>query len=137
MTLNRNKLYLILFIACLFGYLWLYFNINKNILETQSIGACIIKSSTGFPCPSCGSTRSIIAILNGNFYNALYLNPLGYLVGLIMILLPFWILVDLINKKSSLFYFYRKIEIILGKKKYAAFAVLIILCNWIWNIIKD
>lgn len=137
MTLNRNKLYVILIMACSFGYLWLYFNINKNILKTQSIGACFIKSSTGFPCPSCGSTRSIVALLHGNFHKALYLNPLGYLVGLIMILVPFWILVDLINKKSSLFYFYRKIEIILGNKKYTAFAVLIILCNWIWNIIKN
>ena len=39
---------------------------------------CLFRNVTGLPCPFCGSTRSVGHILQGEFSDALYSNPLGY-----------------------------------------------------------
>lgn len=41
---------------------------------------CPIRLLTGYPCPACGTTRSIGAITEGRFSDALSLNPIGFLV---------------------------------------------------------
>ena len=108
MTLDRNKLYLILFIACLAGYIWLYFSITKNITENNSAEVCLIKHVTNIPCPSCGSTRSVISLTKGDFIGALNINPIGYLVAIIMLIAPIWILADTVRNTKTLFDFYQK-----------------------------
>ena len=110
MTLARNKLYSILFIACLAGYIWLYFSITKNITENKSVDVCLIKHVTNIPCPSCGSTRSVISLTKGDFIGALKFNPIGYLVAIIMLIAPIWIISDTIKRTKTLFNFYLKIE---------------------------
>lgn len=136
MILNRNKLYSILFIACLTGYIWLYFSAQKTTLSGKKFGVCLIKQVTNIPCPSCGTTRSVTSLAKGDFFGALYMNPLGYLVALIMILAPFWMISDIITKKDSLFDFYKKVEFYLKKPKYAVPLILLVIINWIWNISK-
>ena len=39
---------------------------------------CPIRLLTGFPCPACGTTRSVGAISTGDFDLAWNLNPLGF-----------------------------------------------------------
>lgn len=136
MTLDRNKLYSILFIACLAGYIWLYFSITKNISENKSIEVCLIKQVTNIPCPSCGSTRSVISLTKGDFIGALSFNPIGYLVAIIMLIAPIWIISDTIKKTKTLFNFYLKIETYLKKPKIAIPLILLVIINWIWNITK-
>lgn len=137
MTLDRNKLYSILLIACLAGYIWLYFSMTKNLTENKSVEFCLIKRVTNIPCPSCGSTRSIILLIKGDFIGALNLNPIGYLVAIIMIIAPVWIIIDTIIKSNTLFYFYQKTETYLKKPKYAIPLILLVIINWIWNIAKE
>lgn len=136
MTLDRKKLYLILFIACLAGYIWLYFSITKNIAENNSAEVCLIKHVTNIPCPSCGSTRSVISLTKGDFIGALNINPIGYLVAIIMLIAPIWILVDTIRNAKTLFDFYQKIEFYLKQPKIAIPLILLVIINWIWNITK-
>jgi hypothetical protein len=136
MTLDRNKLYLILFIACLAGYIWLYFSITKNITENNSAEVCLIKHVTNIPCPSCGSTRSVISLTKGDFIGALNINPIGYLVAIIMLIAPMWILVDTVKNAKTLFDFYQKIESYLKQPKIAIPLILLVIINWIWNITK-
>lgn len=136
MLLNRDKLYSILLIACVAGYIWLYYSITSTVTENKSVEVCLIKHATNIPCPSCGSTRSMISLTKGNFVEALYLNPLGYLVALIMLIAPIWIIVDIILRNDSLFVCYQKIESHLKKPKYAVPLILLIIINWIWNISK-
>ncbi len=136
MTLDRNKLYSILFIACLAGYIWLYFSITKNITEKKSVEVCLIKHVTNIPCPSCGSTRSVISLTKGDFIGALNSNPIGYLVAIIMLIAPIWIITDTIKKTKTLFDFYIKIEIYLKRPKIAIPLILLVIINWIWNITK-
>jgi hypothetical protein len=136
MTLDRKKLYLILFIACLAGYIWLYFSITKNIAENNSAEVCLIKHVTNIPCPSCGSTRSVISLTKGDFIGALNINPIGYLVAIIMLIAPIWILVDTVRNAKTLFDFYQKIEFYLKQPKIAIPLILLLIINWIWNITK-
>ena len=136
MTLKRNKLYSILLIACLAGYIWLYFSITKNITENKSVEVCLIKHLTNIPCPSCGSTRSVISLTKGDFIGALYFNPIGYLVTIIMLIAPIWIIADTIKRTKTLFDFYLKTETYLKRPKIAIPLILLVIINWIWNITK-
>jgi len=134
MNFNRNKLYTIIFIACTAGYIWLYFNLNSN--KTQTIEVCFIKHITDIPCPSCGSTRSVVLLVTGNFIDALLINPLGYVVAIIIFLAPIWIVIDLTTSRKTLFEFYRKIETYLKNPKYSIPLIMLVVINWIWNIKK-
>lgn len=135
MSLKRNMLYSIMFIACLAGYIWLYIGLTKQT-ENKSVEVCLIKHTTNIPCPSCGSTRSVISLTKGNFIEALKINPLGYIVAIIMFLTPLWITVDIATKRETLFEFYRKIEKYLKRPQYIIPLILLVIINWIWNITK-
>ena len=137
MTLDRNKLYSVLFIACLAGYVWLYFSVTKNITEKKLVEVCIIKHATNIPCPSCGSTRSVISLTKGDFIGALKFNPIGYLVAIIMLIAPIWIIADTIKRTKTLFDFYLKTETYLKRPKIAITLILLVIINWIWNITKE
>lgn len=136
MTIDRDKLYIILFTACIAGYIWLYFGLNPTETKNISFEVCLIKNTTNIPCPSCGSTRSIISLTKGNFAEALKINPLGYIVAAIMFSAPIWIAFDIVTKRKTLFEFYRKIETSLKKPQHAIPMVLLVIINWIWNITK-
>jgi hypothetical protein len=136
MLLNRNKLYSILLTACIAGYIWLYYSITSNVTENKSVEVCLIKHATNIPCPSCGSTRSIISLTKGNFVEAFDLNPIGYIVAFIMLIAPVWIISDLILKNNSLFKCYQITESYLKNPKYAIPLILLVIINWFWNIKK-
>lgn len=136
MPLSRRKLYTILFISCLAGYVWLFVGIKTNLTDNKSVDVCLIKHTTNIPCPSCGSTRSVISLSEGRFMDALLVNPLGYLISIIMILTPGWILTDVFTKKESLLKFYQKTETYLKKPQYAIPLIALVIINWIWNITK-
>ena len=38
--------------------------------------SCLLASTTGLPCPGCGSTRAFFALLEGNFVGTLRFHPL-------------------------------------------------------------
>lgn len=41
---------------------------------------CPLRSLTGIPCPTCGSTRMVLALGQGNLAGAIAYNPLMFLV---------------------------------------------------------
>jgi hypothetical protein len=136
MTSSRNKLYFLLIIVCSAGYIWLYYSIKNNFIGDKSVEVCIVKNVTNIPCPSCGSTRSLISVLRGDFFDALLINPIGFILAIIMFLSPLWISVDFLLRRKTLFDFYQKIEIYIRKPQYAIPLILLVLINWIWNITK-
>lgn len=136
MALSRNRLYSILMIACIAGYIWIYFSLWHEHAASNSANVCMFKQITNMPCPSCGSTRSITNLTKGNFKEALAINPLGYFIATVMILAPLWIIADIISKRNSLYNFYQKTEAKLKKPAFAIPLVIIVIMNWIWNITK-
>lgn len=54
-----------------------YFYIGRNFLYSM----CPTVVLTGFPCPGCGMTRAVFAVLRGNFALAWQLHPFVYVLG--------------------------------------------------------
>ncbi len=117
------------------GFFWLVFNYN-TYRQNDGITVCFIKNVTGIPCPSCGSTRAVEALIHGHFVESILWNPIGLILTTLVIVLPIWILIDLARKQNSLFNFYQRAEIILRQRKYAIPAITLLIANWIWNIYK-
>jgi hypothetical protein len=42
------------------------------------VPACVFHSLTGFPCPTCGATRSARQFLQGHFASSFVFNPLAF-----------------------------------------------------------
>jgi len=133
---EKNKLYLFVIIACVFGYIWiLYQLLTEN--QNNNITICYFKNITKYPCPSCGSTRSVLSIFQGNIIKSILINPLGNIVFLIMFFSPIWILFDILLKKDSYFKSFLIFERNIKKPKVYIPILLLILINWIWNINKQ
>lgn len=132
----KQKLYITLFIACMAGYGWLYLNAGHPPEALHAVGVCPVKYITTLPCPSCGSTRSVLQLLEGNFTTAFLLNPFGYLILLLMVMLPVWIVTDLVTRRQSLYLVYTRTETYLKQAQYAIPLIALVLVNWIWNITK-
>lgn len=136
--MNKNKLYLFLLFACFVGYSWLLFSLqHEHEIQNQEFTVCLFKKVTTVPCPSCGTTRSVMQLSHGNFLSAILINPFGIIVGLIMIITPLWISYDFIQKKETFYTAYLKIETILRKRKVAIVLIVLVVANWIWNIKKN
>lgn len=133
--MKRNRLYLIVIIACFFGTLYLLYQIN-NFSNSDTFSVCPIKTVTGYPCPSCGTTRAIVFLSKGNIVSSIQQNPFGLIVGLCMLVLPFWIGYDVLKKKATFYQFYLKAEAVIRKPKIALILILLVILNWIWNLYK-
>lgn len=133
--MTRNKLYSLLLIACLAGFIYLFYSIQKEQQET--VGVCIIKNVTGYACPSCGTTRAVLLLFEGKITDSLLLNPFGILVAIIMTVFPLWVLTDIVLKKETFFKAYKKTESMIRKPWLAIVLVLFVLLNWIWNLYKN
>lgn len=136
MTQDKNRLYIIIFLACLAGYVWIYWLLINTTRSTSSFEVCFIKHISNIPCPSCGSSRSVISIIQGNFREALRINPLGYIIAIIMIISPAWIIVDLVFKIKSFYNAFHLMELIFKKYLLSIPSILLLIINWIWNIYK-
>jgi hypothetical protein len=132
--MTKNKLYSLLLIACLAGFIYLFYNIHT--LQSQTFRVCIIKNVTDYPCPSCGTTRAVTLLLKGKFIESLVLNPIGIVVTIIMIIFPIWILIDIIFKKETFYFWYKKAEGTIRKPWLASILIVLVLLNWIWNLYK-
>jgi len=137
MPSHRNNIYLLLSVACMAGYIWLYFAYAATPDTSGPFAeVCIIKHATNIPCPSCGATRSALALLHGDFLDSLYWNPIGILLLIILLATPAWVLYDLCAKKITLQKFYFNTESFLRQKSVAIPAIILLVGNWFWNIYK-
>lgn len=133
--MSRNRLYLLLGTLTLAGYSWLAW----SLWHSGSHGTftpCLFKSATGIACPSCGTTRSLSALIHGHLVESALINPLGIISGILMLLLPLWILGDILYRKNTLHRSYLKFEALLKVKWIAVTLTALVVLNWIWNITK-
>jgi hypothetical protein len=136
MLTERNKLYVTILTASFAGYVWILLSLKDTLFGKPLPSVCLLKNFTNIPCPSCGSTRSVMLLTKGHFLDALLLNPVGYLIALIMIIFPIWIVGDIITGKFSCLQIYVKIESGLKNPKYLIPLAVLIMINWFWNIKK-
>lgn len=136
--MQKKWLYFFVIVCSAAGVAWVAWNSVYYIPADphSGFGLCLFRRVTGLPCPSCGSTRSVVDISRMNFVGALYDNPFGYLLVLAMVVCPFWVLYDMAMRRSSFYDFYLAFNSF-GKKRWVTISlILIVAANWIWNIYK-
>ena len=137
MPLTRNRFYTYFSLAVMAGYGWLAL---VGRLKPEELGkrydVCLIRHFAHIPCPSCGSTRSVLSILHGDIAGGFYWNPIGILIFAGLMMAPFWIGYDLILKKESLYRTFIGFENALRNKWVSIPAIILLIINWIWNIYK-
>jgi hypothetical protein len=97
---------------------------------------CLFKNITGIPCPTCGVIRSATAILHGEFWRGLLINPLGLLLLMALISFPIWMGLDMYRNDSSLQRFMKRIDSLILRWYVLWPMVILTLFNWFWNISK-
>lgn len=127
-TFQRYKLFV--GITAILGLVFLAFIFMDHI--PIPIG-CPFKIITGIPCPGCGGIRATKCLLNGEIQNALYINPLSCIFCLFCAVLPLWSFYDCYNGKHTL----KTCLTTPWSNKAIVVTVIILLVNWIWNIIKN
>ncbi len=93
---------------------------------------CVFKGLTGIPCPTCGSTRSVVHLAHGDILSALAMNPLTTLCLISAI-------VYFIASLMSVAFDLPRINVILADKEknvMRAGVVMILLAQWAYLIIR-
>ncbi len=63
----------------------------RPLVPFEFVPPCPLRTITGIPCPMCGMTRGVTALVHGNFAHALSLNPGSFaIVALALLLLVQW-----------------------------------------------
>lgn len=139
MRLDYKTKLLLLLAAMATGYVWLAFNLF-HLRQTgveSGITVCLFKNISGIPCPSCGTTRSIIKLLEGDFNTAVYINPLGVAVFILLVIFTVLLLIEITGKKRNLPLLAARINNYIRRPIYAIPLICLMTVNWVWNIYKS
>lgn len=128
----RRKWTVATFVICCLGWIWVFSHVENH----QNTTLCYMQWLFHFPCPTCGITRSIIALTKGNISLSFYEHPLGIPAAIAMVIFPLWIISDWMQRRASFEQFTLSFFNTLQKKKYMVPFAGIFLCCWIWNIYK-
>lgn len=85
-------------ITLMVPFILLFFN-SANHLETDQ-SLCPLKMLTGFPCPGCGITKSMVYFYEGDILKSLYFHILGPMVILFCLVTIVVLTTELITKKE-------------------------------------
>lgn len=90
---------------------------------------CVFKTVTGYPCPTCGSTRAVLDFFHLDIVSAFRWNPLVVLGGIVFIA---WVLYGFYMLFSG-----KKVQVTLTKNesRFLRWGVVILfILNWIYLI---
>jgi hypothetical protein len=133
----KRNLYIFLVCLSLVGYGWIGWNVAEGSEHSAVPSVCLFKEVTGLPCPSCGTTRSLLLLISGRFHESLMMNPFGIVLALALLIVPLWIMIDTFGNNDGFYRWYTRMENLLTHNKLlAAFAAAIVMLNWFWNISK-
>lgn len=74
------------------------FNSNHHLETDQSL--CPFKMLTGFPCPGCGITKSLVYFYEGDWYKSISYHILGPFVVVFCLVTIVVLTAELITKKE-------------------------------------
>jgi len=135
MGISKNHLYVLLLLFCVAGNSWLFMHVHSSWANVVG-PVCLLKKTTGIPCPSCGSTRSMIALVHGELIEGILWNPIGLILFCGLIIFPIWLVYDFCFRKHSLYLFCKHVEKKIVQKHVAWPLIVLLLLNWCWNIYK-
>jgi len=118
------------------GYLWIGYTLISVNFTGLPQPFCVFKAVTAVPCPTCGSTHAVQALLTGDVLKSVFINPFGLLSTLFLLIIPLWIMYDFLLGKSGLYDAYGIVESQLKKRKIIIMVIALGCLNWLWNIYK-
>lgn len=89
---------------------------------------CAFRALTGFPCPTCGTTRSLVHLSHARLLPSLAMNPLASMTLIVLILAFFYYAITLL-------FDFRRLRVSLSgpeKDRIRIIAVAIVLLNWLY-----
>ena len=97
---SKRKIYGIIgaLITLMIPFFLMFFN-DDNHLETD-LSFCPLKMLTGFPCPGCGITKSLVYFYEGNLQKSVYYHILGPLLIAFCVFVIVVLTTELITKKE-------------------------------------
>ena len=132
--MKKNTLYKLVLTGATLGFGWVAWSIHPGATGIPDV--CLFKRITGLPCPSCGTTHAVMQLFQLHFKEAFMLNPLGYVIAIAMIVLPLWVLTDIVSKRQSFYHFFQHAEVQIRRPQLAIPLLVILLSDWIWNLAK-
>ena len=136
MMTELRKFYYCITSFLIAGLGWMAWNLFYFQQSNPGLEICLLKNTVGLPCPSCGTTCSVLHLLQGDLSTAFFLNPFGIVAFMGMVVFPFWILYDYWNGKKTLWTYYLQFINFFSNKKFSTVVIVLVLLNWIWNIQK-
>ncbi len=99
-TQSKRKIYGIIgaLITLMIPFFLMFFNQDNHLETDQSL--CPLKMLSGFPCPGCGITKSLVYFYEGNIQKSLYYHILGPLVIAFCVVTIIVLSTELITKKE-------------------------------------
>ncbi len=92
--------------------------------------SCLIKEFFGFPCPTCGATRSVVRLSYGDLRGSFAANPLVSLALVSTVIFFLWSVASLIMGLP-------RIELVLSereKNRMRAGVILLVVANWLYLV---
>ena len=115
------------------GYIWIGFSFFTEG-QTELI-VCPFRLITGIPCPGCGLTRGIMAILHGNLHDALALHILSFPAVVALTILPIVLCYDFVFHSNVTQKIFDKINFILSKLYISIPFCIIAFADWLRKLI--
>jgi hypothetical protein len=76
-------------------------------------------------------------LLSGNIAGSLLLNPFGAILFIALVVIPLWLLADILLKRESLYRRYKATEHAFRQNAWISIPLIaLIIANWFWNIAK-
>lgn len=107
-TIKNNNYIKILLIQLAIFIVLVFIFVFSNSSLIDLIPSCYWQENYGFYCLSCGSTRCIINLINGNFYSAFSYSPFLFILIIYLFLLDLLYIINTILNKKFLRFFYPK-----------------------------
>jgi hypothetical protein len=95
---------------------------------------CPFKLVTGIACPACGSTRAVLALLEGR--NPLQYNPVGLVTFAVALVALALLVTDLARGSDRLLRIWRSAEQWVRRPPIALAGIAVLAANWAWTISK-
>ena len=133
--MTLRAFYALCAVGCTGGWAWI--GLSWTFSGQGLWKGCLFKQLFHVPCPSCGSTRAVMALLQGDVTSSLTYNPMGMLLAALLVVLPLGILCDGLRHKPVLYRLFLLVDEGLRRRLvFVAFACAVIL-NWVWVIVHN
>lgn len=123
---SKIKKMLLLELGILSLVLIIFIIIKVNLIYL--LPSCLINKTFGILCPSCGGTRCIINLLQGNFLESFNNHPIFFVTAIYLIVINVIYIINAFKKREILTFLYPKV------KFWIAFIVILLIYTVVRNI---